>query len=107
MKIKYHSEIISGLVFVIVAAILWLLSHDKKEIVITRETFYSQGFRLSNGPPYTICPVFWMDVQRQARFHHRHTQHKNLPQTGTACNAVSPAKVMLETDYNPSYGIFG
>lgn len=84
MKIKYNSEIISGLVFVIVAAVLWLLipsqiqtlektainaqtipriaigglflcsaglliqgllSHDKKEIVITRESFHSDGFR--------------------------------------------------------------
>lgn len=84
MKIKYNSEIISGLVFVIVAAVLWLLipsqiqtfektainvqtipriaigglflcsaglliqgllSHDKKEIVITRERFHSDGFR--------------------------------------------------------------
>lgn len=83
MKIKYNSEIISGLVFVIVAAVLWLLipsqiqtlektainaqtipriaigglflcsaglliqgllSHDKKEIVITRESFHSDGF---------------------------------------------------------------
>lgn len=84
MKIKYNSEIISGLVFVIVAAVLWLLipsqiqtlektainaqtipriaigglflcsaglliqgllSHDKKEIVITRASFHSDGFR--------------------------------------------------------------
>ena len=84
MKIKYNSDIISGLVFVIVAAVLWLLipsqiqtlektainaqtipriaigglflcsaglliqgllSHDKKEIVITRESFHSDGFR--------------------------------------------------------------
>ena len=84
MKIKYNSEIISGLVFVIVAAVLWLLipsqiqtlektainaqtipriaigglflcsvglliqgllSHDKKEIVITRESIHSAGFR--------------------------------------------------------------
>ena len=72
MKIKYNSEIISGLVFVIVAAVLWLLipsqtipriaigglflcsaglliqgllSHDKKEIVITRESFHADGFR--------------------------------------------------------------
>lgn len=84
MKIKYNSEIISGLVFVIVAAVLWLLipsqiqtlektainartipriaigglflcsaglliqgllSHDKKEIVITRERFHPDGFR--------------------------------------------------------------
>lgn len=84
MKIKYNSEIISGLVFVIVAAVLWLLipsqiqtlektainaqtipriaigglflcsaglliqgllSHDKKEIVITCESFHSDGFR--------------------------------------------------------------
>ena len=83
MKIKYNTEIISGLVFIIVAAVLWLLipsqiqtleksainaqtipriaigglflcsaglliqgllSHDKKEIVITRETFHSEGF---------------------------------------------------------------
>ncbi|MDY2970471.1 MAG: tripartite tricarboxylate transporter TctB family protein [Butyricicoccus pullicaecorum] len=84
MKIKYNSDIISGLVFVIVAAVLWLLipsqiqtlektainaqtipriaigglflcsaglliqgllAHDKKEIVITRESFHSDGFR--------------------------------------------------------------
>lgn len=84
MKIKYNTEIISGLVFIIVAAVLWLLipsqiqtleksainaqtipriaigglflcsaglliqgllSHDKKGIVITRESFHSEGFR--------------------------------------------------------------
>lgn len=84
MKIKYNSEIISGLVFVIVAAVLWLLipsqiqtleksmvnaqtipriaigglflcsagllvqgllSPNKKEVVITRETFRSEHFR--------------------------------------------------------------